>query len=141
MKKILVSLSILLPLVLQAQTQVGYDDFSSESKYFTTATNKEYTSTTSDGYFKYKIIEEGAYWFYHQFEVDGDTENYTVEATMEAKSGASDMQYGLTIGMFDDNSNYVIFLIDRSGKFTVNHYYGKEYHIRAEKQTHSAIKL
>lgn len=140
MKKLVSFLTLLLPFYLQAQTQVGYDDFSSTGKYFADLTDAEYTGTTNGGYFKINIIQDGAYWFYHSFDVKPEEENYTVEATMEAKSGPGSSQYGLTVGMYNDNSNYVIFLVDREGKFTVKHYYSKEYHTRAEKQSHSAIK-
>ncbi len=140
MKKLITCISILFPFYLGAQTLVAYDDFSTPDKNFSTTSNEKYTSTTADGVFKVNVVDDGAHWSFKGFDIDGEKENFSVEATFEAKSGPSETQFGFTIAQYSDNSNYAIFLIDRKGYFTVKHYYNKEYHTYAEKQINSAVK-
>lgn len=123
------------------QTVIANDDFSTAGTYFSVAEKEDYTTKYDAGYYKINILKDGAFWFFNSFsDLDPKTENFTVETTMEIKTANADLLYGLVIGMYSDNSNYVSYLIDNNGKFLVNHHYSKENHYYAKRQEHSAVK-
>lgn len=124
-----------------AQTLIANDDFSTAGTYFSATEKEDYTTKYEEGYFKINILKDGAFWFFNTFsDLNADDENYTVESTLELKGGSSSTLYGLVVGMFSDNSNYVSFLIDGDGQFLVNHHYSNENHLYAKKQVNAAIK-
>jgi len=139
MKKVLNLALFLIVSSVYSQTILLEDDFSSDGGTFKVSTQNDYSTYVKDGHYTMNITKKGSYWFYHYFDFKASQNNFTVECTMELKSGDPTTYYGLAVGLYNDKSNYVNFYVNNEGKFFVNHYYAEELHDRAPTQTNSAI--
>jgi len=72
--------------------------------------------------------------------LDGNIENFTVEANLICTTKNSDMGFGLVIGMYNDYSDYKIFYITNTGYFKINHFYSKQHHAIQDWKLCDAIK-
>jgi outer membrane protein OmpA-like peptidoglycan-associated protein len=122
-----------------AQNVLVDDDFFTDNHTFVSESTHQYQTEVKNGAFIMNIKANDAFWFYQYFSLDNTEENFTLEATLEQKKGAKSTYYGLVIGLFGDQSNYMNFYINNQGYFYITHYYAGKFHNYVNRTYSSAI--
>ncbi len=130
MKKAIVLLisTVLLQHSFSQEQLVLSDDFSNDIATFKSVSDNKYQSKVVDGHYQIKIIANSAYWFTNYTNIDTKEENFSYEAVLEQKKGASSTYFGLVFGLYGDQSDYICFFVNMQGYFFITHYYSGKYH-------------
>ncbi len=100
-----------------------YEQFNDNNRHWTTGRGKGYDCTLAEGFYSmHSTIRDYGFKTCIQANIRVEEENYLTEALLMPCKKEDVAVYGLVLGMYADQSEYVLFLINQAGQYKVVHY-------------------